>query len=84
MAISSSRPTSGVRCRCPARRPAPLARTIRYGVIGSGTPFSLMAAALLGNEQSGHLTLHPVSRLWRAAGYEPWFIADLRCYLYAV
>jgi hypothetical protein len=26
-----------------------------------------MAAALLGDEQSGHLTLHPVSRLWRAA-----------------
>jgi putative tryptophan/tyrosine transport system substrate-binding protein len=39
-AISSSRPTSGVRCRWPARRPAPLARTIRYSVTGSGTPLS--------------------------------------------
>ena len=38
MAISSSRPTSGVRWRCPARRPAPLARTSRNRVTGSGTP----------------------------------------------
>ena len=40
IAISSSRPTSGVRWRCPARRPPPLARTSRYSVTGSGTPLS--------------------------------------------
>ena len=40
MAISSSRPTSGVRWRCPARRPPPLARTSRNSVTGSGTPLS--------------------------------------------
>ena len=40
MPISSSRPTSGVRWRCPARRPPPLARTIRNSVTGSGTPLS--------------------------------------------
>jgi hypothetical protein len=43
----------------PARRPAPLAQTIRYSVTGSGTPFSFMAAALLGDEQSCHLRVRP-------------------------
>ena len=40
MPISSSRPTRGVRWRCPARRPPPLARMIRNSVTGSGTPLS--------------------------------------------
>src|SRR5262249_46935047 len=40
VATSSSRPMSGVRWRCPARRPPPLARTSRYSVTGSSTPLS--------------------------------------------
>jgi hypothetical protein len=36
--ISSSRPTSGVRWRCPARRPPPLALTMRKSVTVSCTP----------------------------------------------
>jgi hypothetical protein len=45
LGLSRSRSTSGVRCRCPAQRPAPLAQTIRYCVTGSGTPFSFICRA---------------------------------------
>ena len=38
IAISSSRPTSGVRWRCPARRPPPLARTSRNKVTAPARP----------------------------------------------
>jgi hypothetical protein len=41
IAVSSSRPTSGVKLRCPERRPPRLARTNLKSVTGSGTPFSV-------------------------------------------
>ena len=50
--------TSGVRLRCPERRPPPLARTSLNSTVGSGTPLSSMRAALFGDEQPGDLALH--------------------------
>jgi hypothetical protein len=48
MAISSSRPASGVSWRCPARRLPPLARTIRNSVTGSGTFLSNHLTSIFG------------------------------------
>jgi hypothetical protein len=42
IAISSSRPMIGVRWRCPAWRPPPLARTNRNSITSSDTPFNLL------------------------------------------
>jgi hypothetical protein len=39
-------PQSGVRCRCPERRPPPLARTSRNNVTASGTYLDAAYAAV--------------------------------------
>jgi hypothetical protein len=46
IAISSSRPMSGGRWRCPAWRPPPLARTSRNSITGSDTPFNLLTVGV--------------------------------------
>ena len=59
IAISSSRPTSGVRLRCPERRPPPLARTKPEQRHRLGHALERMRAALFGDKQAGDLALHP-------------------------